>query len=468
MKKKAVIWVIIGCVICLFIFGYFGVAYYFSKHFYPDTTINKIDVSGKSLLDATKQFEKVIETYELTIGDEGVEEESIYGKNIHLKYASNKEIQEVLKQQNVWSWIADIFQKKTKTVKFNVEYDETLLDEQINQLKILKEEQIPGENAKPVFNGEQFVIQKETNGTGIDYEKIKKALEKKIQAQDMNLNLEKEQCYLAPEYTEKSEKVRAACDIMNSYLEASITYDMTEPVIVDRSLIGTWITVDQDMEVVFQTDLIKVWLEEFGNKNDTVGITRTFTTPDGRAAQVSGGTYGWSIDEETELTNLQNDIKNKAIVTRQPAYYIGGIAATHAMPDWGNTYIDVDLTAQHMWYVVNGTVELSTDIVSGEPIPEKITPEGVYTILEKEADSTLVGETNPTTGQPKYIQPVRFWMRVTWSGIGFHDADWQSAFGGTLNQISGTGSHGCINMPVDQAQLLFSKVEVGTPVIIHY
>lgn len=187
----------------------------------------------------------------------------------------------------------------------------------------------------------------------------------------MNLNLEKEQCYLAPEYTEKSEKVRAACDIMNSYLEASITYDMTEPVIVDRSLIGTWITVDQDMEVVFQTDLIKVWLEEFGNKNDTVGITRTFTTPDGRAAQVSGGTYGWSIDEETELTNLQNDIKNKAIVTRQPAYYIGGIAATHAMPDWGNTYIDVDLTAQHMWYVVNGTVELSTDIVSGEPIPEK-------------------------------------------------------------------------------------------------
>ena len=102
------------------------------------------------------------------------------------------------------------------------------------------------------------------------------------------------------------EKVRVACDIMNSYLEASVTYEMTEPVIVDRSLIGTWITVDQNMEVVFQTDLIKAWLEEFGNKYDTVGATRTFTTPDGRATQVSGGTYGWSIDEETELTNLKN------------------------------------------------------------------------------------------------------------------------------------------------------------------
>lgn len=331
MKKKAVIGVIIGCVVCMFIFAYFGVAYYFSKHFYPNTTINKIDVSGKSLLDATKQFEKVIETYAVTIEDEGVEEESIYGKNIHLKYASNKEIQEVLKQQNVWSWIVDIFEKKTKTVKFNVEYDETLLDEQINQLKILKENQIPGENAKPVFNGEQFVIQKETNGTGIDYVKLRKAIENKLKAQDTNLNLEKEQCYLAPEYTEKSEKVRVACDIMNYYLEASVTYEMTEPVIVDRSLIGTWITVDQNMGVVFQTDLIKAWLEEFGNKYDTVGATRTFTTPDGRATQVSGGTYGWSIDEETELTNLKNDIKNKAIVTRQPAYYVGGMAAAHAI-----------------------------------------------------------------------------------------------------------------------------------------
>ena len=67
--------------------------------------------------------------------------------------------------------------------------------------------------------------------------------------------LEKEQCYLAPEYTEKSEKVRAACDIMNSYLEASVTYEMTEPVVVDRSLIGTWITVDQNMEAVSYTHL---------------------------------------------------------------------------------------------------------------------------------------------------------------------------------------------------------------------
>ena len=59
-------------------------------------------------------------------------------------------------------------------------------------------------------------------------------------------------------------------------------------------------------------------------------------------------------------------------------------------------------------------------------------------------------------------------MRVTWEGVGFHDAIWQSSFGGTRNQISGVGSHGCINMPLDQAAALYDMIKEGTPVVIHY
>ena len=40
-------------------------------------------------------------------------------------------------------------------------------------------------------------------------------------------------------------------------------------------------------------------------------------------------------------------------------------------------------------------------------------------------------------------------------GIGFHDASWRSKFGGTIYQYS--GSHGCINLPVDKAKLLYEK-----------
>ena len=108
------------------------------------------------------------------------------------------------------------------------------------------------------------------------------------------------------------------------------------------------------------------------------------------------------------------------------------------------------MSAQHMWYVQNGQVVLETDVVTGEPIPSRITPEGVYSLMWKQRDATLVGDIKPETGKPEYETDVAYWMQVTSSGVGFHDAIWQTAFGGTLYQIPGTGSHGCINMPLDR------------------
>ena len=80
-------------------------------------------------------------------------------------------------------------------------------------------------------------------------------------------------------------------------------------------------------------------------------------------------------------------------------------------------------------------------MVTGRTTPERITPEGTYSIVEKERKPGAQRLIDPATGQPSYEPPVNYWMRVTWSGIGFHDATWQPAFGGTLNQTS-AGSHG--------------------------
>ena len=144
---------------------------------------------------------------------------------------------------------------------------------------------------------------------------------------------------------------------------------MTEEVVVDASVISGWLSVDDKMQVTISEDAVRQWLEEFGDKYDTMGTTRTFTTPAGRETTVSGGTYGWSINEIAEYDVIVDAVKNGKTLEREPEYYIGGTAATHAMPDWGNTYVDVDLSAQHMWYVVDGSIALETDVVTGQPIP---------------------------------------------------------------------------------------------------
>ena len=204
-------------------------------------------------------------------------------------------------------------------------------------------------------------------------------------------------------------------------------------------------------------------MREFGEKYDTVGKTRSFTTPDGKQTQVSGGTYGWIVNEAQEAQNLIENIKNGENITKEPEYK--QTAASRSALDWGTTYAEVDLAAQKMWFVVDGSVALTTDVVTGRPSTGNATPEGVYDILYTQRGAVLRGDIDPATGKPSYETPVSFWMPFTYQGHGFHDATWQSAFGG--NRYLTHGSHGCVNMPYDKASQLFELITAGTPVIIH-
>lgn len=465
-KVKA-LWITGGVlsVICLI---YVAISVYFMSHFFVNTKINGKNFSGKTASDVEKYLQTNIKDYKLTILENEGRQDVISGSEIGLEYRAGTETEKLLKDQNGFAWPKAFFTENSRKVSVNVSYNEESLNQRISQLSCLQTEQTPAENAKPEFDGNQYVIKPEVYGNAVDKERLTEQVKVHITEFQPQLDMVATKCYAKPKYTEDSKEVQEACDAMNKYVNASITYPMNEPVVVDKALISQWLQVDGEMKVSLNTEAMKQWFTAFGDKYDTQGTTRTFTTPAGKSATVTGGTYGWSIDEDTELVNLQNSILNGEVVTREPAYYAGGTAAAHSGQDWGNTYAEVDMSAQHMWYVQNGQVVLETDVVTGEPIPSKITPEGVYSLMWKQPNSVLVGDINPDTGEPAYRTKVKYWMQVTSSGVGFHDAIWQTAFGGTLYQIPGTRSHGCINMPLDQAGALFNMIEPGTPVIFHW
>lgn len=465
-KVKA-LWITGGvlAVICLI---YVAISVYFMSHFFVNTKINGKNFSGKTASDVEKYLQTNIKDYKLTILENEGRQDVISGSEIGLEYRAGTETEKLLKDQNGFAWPKAFFTENSRKVSVNVSYNEESLNQRISQLSCLQTEQTPAENAKPEFDGNQYVIKPEVYGNAVDKERLTEQVKVHITEFQPQLDMVETKCYAKPKYVEDSKEVQEACDAMNKYVNASITYPMNEPVVVDKALISQWLQVDGEMKVSLNTEAMKQWFTAFGDKYDTQGTTRTFTTPAGKSATVTGGTYGWSIDEDTELVNLQNSILNGEVVTREPAYYAGGTAAAHSGQDWGNTYAEVDMSAQHMWYVQNGQVVLETDVVTGEPIPSRITPEGVYSLMWKQPNSVLVGDINPDTGEPAYRTKVKYWMQVTSSGVGFHDAIWQTAFGGTLYQIPGTGSHGCINMPLDQAGALFNMIEPGTPVIFHW
>ena len=75
------------------------------------------------------------------------------------------------------------------------------------------------------------------------------------------------------------------------------------------------------------------------------------------------------------------------------------------------------------------------------------------------------GETKKPDGTYKYEEPVDYWMPFD-GGIGFHDAPWRDAFGGDIYLTN--GSHGCINLPPENAAVLYSIIDYNVPIVCFY
>lgn len=466
-KQKTIdkkIWMIIGGIIASLVIVYLAISVFFMSHFYINTQINGKNFSGKNAAAVENYIKNQVADYKLTIVEQNNMTDAIEGSDISLVYKENSDIEDALKKQNAFLWPQAFFSKSSAEVTIEVGYDEAALESKIESVQALNQEQTDPQSAYPKYDGNSFVVEPEVYGTKVDVDTFKAKVKDAITNFKSELNMMDEKCYAMPKYTSESPEVQKACDAMNNYLKASITYKMTnQDVVVNKDLISGWVTYDEDMNATLDESKVKEWLREFGKTYDTVGTTRSITTPGGKTVDVSGGTYGWSVDEAAELTALVDSIKKGEVAEKEPAY--AQTAATHDAQDWGTTYLEVDIPAQHMWYVVNGAVQLETDVVTGLPTPERETPTGVYSILEMKKDKVLTGTIDPSTGKPIYQTPVAYWMRVTWTGVGFHDATWNPSFGGSRYQTN--GSHGCINMPLDQAASLYGMLSMGTPVIIH-
>ena len=460
-RKKRILW--ITAVSAAFLIAvYLGGAGYFTRHFFPGTTVDGQDISMKTAKEMDQYLREAVQKYRLVIIDGNKKKSAIYGKEIGLQTMDADNGRALLKKQNAFLWPFYILSGRGPEMEYRVSFDEKLLEDKISALEVMGEERKQAVSAYPEFDGNSFVIKPEKYG--VDQDLADEKIRMYIRELRPELDLEKEGCLKTPDYLSDSPEVTAACGELNRYCGSQITYRMGEDVVVENNRIASWLTCDASMQITLREDAVREWVHEFAEQYDTVGKVREIISPVGKTAQVSGGTYGWKIDEEAETRALMDSIRKGEILEKEPAYIQQ--AASHSSRDWGNTYLEVDLSSQYMWYIEDGMVALGSDVVTGEPVPEKETPSGVYSILYTQENAVLVGEPDPLTGEPIYRQKVSFWMPFTEQGHGFHDADWQSGFGGSVYQFS--GSHGCVNMPVDKAGELYGMLEAGTPVILHY
>lgn len=243
----------------------------------------------------------------------------------------------------------------------------------------------------------------------------------------------------------------------------SVTYQLpnNQTEVLDGLTIATWVNGSQGLTVSVDAAKVAAYVQELRNKYDTPAGTQTWQSADGTAKSIKTD-YGWHIDQTKETEALIANIQSLQSVTREPVY--ASRAAQTEMPQWGKTFVEIDISSQHVYFYQNGNCVWDSKCVTGTATdPDRATPTGVFALKYKQRDRVLRGRINPQTGKPSYESPVAYWMPFN-GNIGLHDANWRSSFGGNIYLKS--GSHGCINLPPKNAKTLYELITPGTVIVV--
>lgn len=453
--NKIVLGIIIS--ICTLLIIYFGMAIFYMSHFYFGSVINSINVSGKSVEYVNELMASEIQKYQLNIKERGGINEQIRGEDIGLKYDINVEFKELKDKQNPYKWISAVFNTKDSKMIAGINYDKGLLKEQVDKLSCFDSSKIiEPKNASYKYADNGYVIVNEVIGNKGSRDILYNYAMDAVSTGETTIDLESINYYVKPQYTSKSPKVITTRDMLNKYVSSKITYTFGEDKkILDGSIINKWFTVDDNSEITFNEKQVEIYMDVLAIEYNTVAKARNFVTSSEKVINIGGGSYGWAINKVKEIKDIISIIMEGKSISKEPAYY--QTAASHGKDDIGNTYVEIDLVGQHLWFYKNGLLITQGDVVTGNDGSVKTrTPMGIYKINYKETNATLKGE--------DYAAPVDFWLPFN-GGIGIHDASWRDEFGGELYKTG--GSHGCINSPYDVAKTIFDNIETGTPVVCY-
>ena len=382
--------------------------------------------------------------------------EDIKGKEIDLKYNKNEILDNIINKQKSSIWIYEIFKRKNYVHDKFFNYDIDLLKESFEKLNCLNDEKtIEPKSASLKFNGIKYEIIDEVYGDKVKKDELFNKIEEAIQYGKVKVNIGEVNCYEKPIYTSNSLELIEAKKICDKYVSSKIVYTFDEATeTVDRGVISSWITIDENLNARIDKEKIKEYVQELSRKYDTYGKTRIFATSVGKEVEVKGGNYGFRIDKDKEYTELINAIESGQSIVKEPVYIQK--AKNRWDNDIGKTYVEVNITRQQLWFYKDGELVTRGSVVTGNVERGWKTPNGTYVLNYKQKDAVLRGD--------NYASKVKYWMPFN-GNIGLHDASWRGAFGGNVYKNDGT--HGCVNLPSYLAKKIFDNIEEGTPIICY-
>ena len=456
--------IIITILMGVIIFIYLGGSLYFMNHYFFHTEIAGVKYSCKNKEKVEQQILNPQVDFSVTLLGRENTSGTFSTNDLDMKYVFDDTLQQINDSQNGFEWLVYLFKDNHFTLPVYLSYDQDQLKKKLEELSIFND----GFQRKPVnaciseFNplNRKYSIIQEDKGTSLSIQNTLNTVEESFKTmalgdEEVVIDLDATGCYYNPTIYSDSEIIMSILDEMNKYVASNIVYDWngTEE-IIDGTIISDWLSTDGNKANIDETAM-RSYIDMLSKKNDTYGKTRSFLTTSGMTLDLRSGGYGWKTDREAETRALLEEIKNGEVINKEPLYQSVGFVK--GQNDIGNSYVEINLSIQHLYLYIDGKIIFETDFVSGNMSNGCGTPAGVFGITYKTKDAVLRGE--------NYETPVHYWMPFN-GNVGMHDATWRSRFGGDIYLTK--GSHGCINLPLSSAEYIYSYVKKGFPVVCYY
>lgn len=461
-KRNKILIIIFSTLLILLAAGYFSMVYVASSRYNPGTMIDGHDMSFKTLDEAEQIVGEKYKGYEILVKYRDGES-TIKAEDIGLKVDVRSSLQDIMDSQNPYEWFR--FDKTfDEKAEWKLSYNEQLLEMLLEKETRLDPDKMKApEQPEIVYEDGSFFAVAGDRGNTINLDMFNELLRDHINAMDTEFDVEAEECYVESDVSIDSGVIKHCVDKANKMLggEVSYLYGETEVPVITKNDIADMIRIDEFYNITLDRNMLNVKFENFANSHDTLYQERQFRTHDGQFVTIPATYFGWELEREGEADQLYKDICSQKKVVREPNFtsweYYYHVDENGVVDDVGNSYAEVDLSAQMVYLYVNGEQILATPCVTGNVSAGMSTPPGLYEILTHSTNTELTGGEDPVM--------VDYWMRFV-RGIGFHDATWRWEFGGDIYYYN--GSHGCVNLPYSAAETMFYNTYIGMPVIVYW
>lgn len=453
--------IILGSMIAM----YLGLVYYYKDGFSYGTWINGIYCTGKSVNEVNDELLNECHYEGLTVTDSSGKSYTILPEEVGLCFDYQDALGAFLQNQNAYLWIDNLTGPAgKKQLEPSITYDQEAFWAAVDAIIPNDAKKKDEDRVVEVQKGDEgyYLLNERTHV--LDIEKARKLIQDAFEGLQTDLDLEAEGCYIDLPLTPQMHESIDLWKKLEAYQDCKIVYSFgEEQVPIDGSVVSNWLVLDENGAPVLDdqgnlcTDEEKVngFIDALADEYDTVGKARNFQSTRGDLVVVEGGIYGNEMDRMAEKEYLLAAFLEKKDEVHVPFYK--QMARKQGKDDIGDTYIEVDMTDQMLYYYKDGELVIETPVVTGNTSLRRGTPVGTNYVYNKQRNRVLRGA--------DYASPVKYWIPVK-GAIGIHDASWRSKYGGEIYKTN--GSHGCINTPLDEVSALYDMVEIGTPCVMFY